>query len=539
MPEGNTHPRVGVIDIGSNSVRLVIYDALKRVPIPIFNEKALCGLARGLEETGWLNRNGVAMAHRSLTRFSHIASALGVIELYVLATAAVRDASDGKAFVADVERLHGLKVQIISGNDEAKFAALGVASSIYRADGVIVDLGGGSLEIAEVVNGEIGECRSFPIGLLRLLPHNHDRKKLTEIIDSHLKASPVIKALEGRNFYTVGGSFRSLAKIHIAKSHYPINIVHHYTVSASSIQRMAHAVSQMQPDELEAMPGITLKRVEMLPCTALVVERIIALGKPRCVTFSAHGIREGFLFASLSRQGQEQDPLIAACEYLMQGFTDAVPYSEELMAWLDPLFEGIYACNLFGRLEVIMRSGCDTGELEQPAESAGLKRLRKAASILSEIACLEHNEYRSEIAFRRVIDAYFIGINHPSRIFLAKTLFHRYQTEPDTALLERITKLLRPNVAHYALVLGLALRLARNITAGATKVLQHTRLEVNSQNLLLHFNEQTAGLAGDVVSKRLNKLASALNLTPVISLPEDQDRPKWVDNERDEEEEIG
>lgn len=529
----NTNPsRIGVIDIGSNSVRLVIYDALKRVPIPIFNEKALCGLAKGLEGTGQLNRNGVAMAHRSLRRFSHIAKALGVAELYVLATAAVRDASDGKAFVRDVEDLHKLRVRIVSGNDEAKFAALGVASSIYRADGVIVDLGGGSLEIAEVINGEIGECISFPIGLLRLMPYNNNRKKLIEIIDSHLKNSPIIRSLEGRNFYTVGGSFRSLAKIHIARSHYPINIVHHYTVTSSNFQKMVHNISKMTSSELEDMPGVTFKRIEMIPTTALVAERIIALGKPRCLTFSAHGIREGFLFASLSKPGQKEDPLISACEYLIQNYPLAVPYSKELMAWLNPLFAGIYARNLFSSNDGSSRSGHDNGDLEQ-AESPGLKRLRHAACILSEIASLEHNEYRSEIAFRRIMDAYFIGINHPSRIFLAKTLFHRYQTEPDTALLERITKLLRPAVAHYAQVLGLALRLARNISAGATNVLHHTRLEVTTHNLFLHFDDESSGLVGDVVSKRLGKVANALGLTPVISLPEDQNRPKWTDKERD------
>src|SRR5690606_37484765 len=119
-------------------------------------------------------------------------------------------------------------------------------------------------------------------------------------------------------------------------------------------QKMVHNISRMTPAQLEEVPGMIFKRMETLPTTALVVERIIALGKPRCVTFSAHGIREGFLFASLSRHGQRQDPLIAACEYLMQGFQDAVPYSEELMDWLDPLFEGIYAHNHFSRVEAAM-----------------------------------------------------------------------------------------------------------------------------------------------------------------------------------------
>lgn len=529
-------PRVGVIDIGSNSVRLVIYDALKRVPIPIFNEKSMCGLARGLEETGHMNRTGVALAHQALARFFTITKFLNVHELYILATAAVRDASDGPGFMASIEEKYGVKAKIVTGQEEARYAAMGVASSVYHVDGVVADLGGGSLEFADVKGRTIGECVSFPIGLLRLLAQaSGDMKKLRAIIDQHLKNHPIVKKLEGRTFYTVGGGFRSLARMHIAKTRYPLNIVHHYIIPGPNFQKMAHDISRMSLPELEQYPGVTLKRMEMIPTTALVAERIAALGKPRNITFSAHGIREGFLFSQLLKKGQQKDPLIAACEYIMKGQPDTIPYSNELMEWTKPLFEeGKHIIDHSQDPEPESKPFRNTRSNGLTVETPGLRRLRHAACILSEIARHEHNEYRAEIAFRRVMDSYLIGLNHPSRIYLALALFHRYEFDLEARLIADVKRLLKKEIAHHARVLGYAMRLARNIAAGAADVLPHTRLEANNVTITLHLNEKTRGLMGEAVSKRLGQLASALDLTPVISVS-DARQPSWSEEESEEE----
>ena len=537
-PSSATPPRVGVIDIGSNSVRLVVYDALKRVPIPIFNEKTLCGLARGLEETGHMNRTGVALAHQALSRFTYIAKFLNVSELFVLATAAVRDASDGPAFVDSLKEKYDLNVQIISGQEEAKYAALGVASSIYHVDGMIADLGGGSLEIADVKGRNINDCASFQIGLLRLMAQtNGDVKKLRTVVDQHLKDHPIIKQLEGRTFYTVGGGFRSLARMHIAKTRYPLNILHHYIVPATNLQKMTHEISRMNLDQLEKYPGVTLKRMDMIATTAMVAERIIALGKPKNITFSAHGIREGFLFGQLIKKGQQKDPLIAACEYIMKGQPDTAPYSKELMDWLKPLFEDgkhlAHPNTSEQTSESAVRPLWSIKGNALTAETPGMKRLRHAACILSEIARYEHTEYRSEIAFRRVMDSYLIGINHPSRIYLALALFHRYEFNPEANLITAVKKLLKKEIAHHARVLGYAMRLARNIAAGAPNILPHTRLEVSNVTLILHFDEVTHGLMGEAVNKRLGQLAAAIDLTPIISVPNDR-RTDWRDEAKTE-----
>ena len=149
-------PTVAVIDIGSNSVRLVVYEALTRSPTPIFNEKALCGLGRNVLTSGRLADEAVARALASIRRFRVLCTQLNVGELHVLATAAVRDARNGPDFVAECEAICGVPLRLLSGREEATFAALGVVSGTYQPDGIVGDLGGGSLELVDIKGERIG-----------------------------------------------------------------------------------------------------------------------------------------------------------------------------------------------------------------------------------------------------------------------------------------------------------------------------------------------------------------------------------------------
>lgn len=484
MSHPATSDRIGVIDIGSNSVRLVIYDGLKRVPVPLFNEKLFCSLARGLEETGRLNPEGVTLAHEALTRFAAIAQALDVSKLLVVATAAVRDAEDGPEFARSLEERYGMHVSVVSGLEEARLSALGVTSSMSMTDGMMADLGGGSLELTEIRDGVITDCQSFPIGMLRLLAQaGTDRQKMADIIDKHLKSTPIISRLQGRSFYTVGGGFRTLARIHIAKVGHPIRILHNYTIPGQKFHKLCQAVVKMPSSTLERIPDVSRKRIDMMPCTALVAERIMALGKPSLVTFSAQGIREGFIYDMLSEDEKAKDPLFEAARHIMRLYRGTNKYANRLAQWLNPLF---------------------------PKETSAQKRLRKAACILSEIACLEHMEYRAEIAFQRVMDAFLTGIDHVDRVFIAMAVYHRYSANPDLALVGELQKLLPPKALEQARIIGMSMRLARNIAAGAYTILEHTSLRLTKEQVILELDPTTLNLQGDAVTKRLNQLADVL-----------------------------
>ena len=141
---------VAVIDIGSNSVRLVVYETMARSLVTIFNEKALCGLGREVQSTGLLAEDAVTKALTALRRFRALCLIQQVGRVFAIATAACRDARNGPDFIAKAERICGADIEILSGPREAKLSALGVVSGIHNPNGVVGDLGGGSLELIDV-----------------------------------------------------------------------------------------------------------------------------------------------------------------------------------------------------------------------------------------------------------------------------------------------------------------------------------------------------------------------------------------------------
>ncbi|MGR3491100.1 MAG: Ppx/GppA phosphatase family protein, partial [Shimia sp.] len=149
--------RVGVIDVGSNSIRLVIFDGAARSPAYFFNEKVMAGLGVGLGETGHLNPEGRKRGLDALARFAAVARAAEVSHISTVATAAVREASDGPAFVKEVEEQTGLKLWVIDGREEARLSAQGVLLGWPGSYGLICDIGGSSMELAEIREGRVGK----------------------------------------------------------------------------------------------------------------------------------------------------------------------------------------------------------------------------------------------------------------------------------------------------------------------------------------------------------------------------------------------
>ena len=158
---------VGIIDIGSNSVRFVAYGGAARVPSSLFNEKTMAALGRGLTTGGELDEAAMEQTLEALARFRALGKEMGLKKLHTVATAAVRDASNGPAFLKRVAAL-GLRPRLLSGAEEAEYSGLGVISGNPRAHGIVADLGGGSLELVGVARGAAGEGVSLPLGVLRV-----------------------------------------------------------------------------------------------------------------------------------------------------------------------------------------------------------------------------------------------------------------------------------------------------------------------------------------------------------------------------------
>ena len=486
---------VAVIDVGSNSIRLVVFDGLSRSPVTIFNEKVLCGLGRGLERSGRLNPDGIPLALDNLVRFVAIARAMQVARIDVLATAAVRDSADGPQFVAAAEKRCGVPVRVLGGDDEARYSALGVLSGIPGAEGLAGDLGGGSLELVTIEKNVIGDHVTLPLGPLRLIEASGGSlSQARQIIDDAFAGIPWLAKVSG-TLYPVGGSWRSLARIHIAQTDYPLSILHHYSISRSQAREFTSLIAGLGRRSLARIPGVPEARLESLPYAAVVLERLVARIGVKSLVFSVHGLREGYLYDLLPEAVKAENPLIAACRDFADRSARATAADDMLFRWTAPLFAN---------------------------ETVAEANLREAACLLSDLGWRVHPDFRARQAFERTVQIPYVGITHSDRVYLASVVFARYGGNAEADLAKgdfaRIVGLLDGERHGRAYALGLALRLAHTLSGGAMGLLERTRLETKGGTLALVLEGSARALNGAVVGRRLRALARAVDLKPELRL---------------------
>jgi len=333
-------PRRGVVDLGSNSVRLVVYEGNNRNPVPIFNEKAVLRLGRGLQATGRLNDEGIGPALMVMQRYYLIGKAMGASPFEVLATAAVRDATNGPDFVASLQtRMPGVPIRILSGPEEAEYSADGMLCGIPDADGILADIGGGSLEVVRLTQGTRGASQTLRLGVIRLADRSRgDLNLAREIVEADIATVPWLTEGSERDLYLVGGAWRALARIQMARSNYPLQMVHHYGMDAPGTRDLTNMIAAASRRTLERMPGAPKRRLDDLPYAAIALRRLLRVTGAKRVVFSASGLREGWFMRHMPDDIRSQDPLLAACQEMAQrlGRDPALP--EALFCWTGPLF---------------------------------------------------------------------------------------------------------------------------------------------------------------------------------------------------------
>ncbi len=489
--------RIGVIDLGSNSLRLVVFERLGAAVFPLFNEKVMCGLGRGISSTGRLNPEGVALALVNLRRFVAFARAIAVDHLAVLATAAVRDASDGEAFAVEVERQCRVQVKIIDGAEEARLSAAGVLAGIPDADGIVADLGGGSVELVRVGPGtpssggigQIDEGISLPLGPLRLAEFGDRAKGLSETVERALAGASVLRAAAGRKLYLVGGAARAIARLHMEHTQYPLHIIHRYTISRREAEGFLDIIGRQSRKSLERITTISRRRLDVVPLAALVLRKLITLAGPLSVVFSALGLREGYAYGLVPAEERMSDPLIAG--YMVVG-------RRQSRFRLDGDLLQQWTSRLFGDF------------------SDAVRRRHRAACWLSDLAWSEHPDYRAKQAFIRSLTLPFAGSTHPDRVFVATALHARYGGSAEDPVKEPTQWLLDERATNEARTLGLALRLAYTLCAGSIEFLAEIGLGRSANALTLDVPSGSSLFVGETVQRRLDAVARSLSLNPVI-----------------------
>ena len=484
-------PVSAVIDIGSNSIRLVAFRGQMRTPSPLFNEKVMAGLGRGVAETGAIAPEGFDIARAALSRFRLLCRDMKVDRLHVFATAAVRDAQNGDAFVAMARDECGLDVKLMSGAEEARFAALGVIAGIPDADGVVGDLGGGSLELVRVRNGKARQRVSLPIGALTLdAARRSGSRRIRTLIDTALRRVDWAREGKGLPFFTVGGSWRALAQLHMHLTDYPLPVVHQYTMDVAATERLARALANLSVKRLRGVPMLASARIPQLPGAATLLRDVVKRLGSSHVVASAYGIREGVLYDDLPQHIQAEDPLVAAAMAEARSEGRFPLHADALINWMDGLFAD---------------------------ESVGDARLRLVAAILSDTAWRAHPDFRAERALELGLHGNWVGIDARERTMLGAALFAVYGGPGGDPQITRLHGLLSRADLARAQMWGLALRLGQRLSAGTAGPLAASRLTRSNGIVTLNIAPRYAPLYSDAVQRRHEALAAAMGLKAEVA----------------------
>ena len=483
-PAARSLSRVGVLDIGSNSVRFVVFDGAARSPAYFYNEKIMCALGAGLAQTGRLNPDGRARAVAALRRFQGIAKHLNIARLSAVATAAVRDADDGRDFQAQVKRETGLDFKIIDGNEEARLTAQGVLLGWPEADGLVCDMGGSSMELAVVRDAQVGARISSRLGPLKLMALAPEVRK-AEIISALDDMAQTVGPRHARLFL-VGGSWRAIARIDMLRRNYPLHVLHEYRISRANIHATADFIANNDLEDLRRACGISSARIGLVPFAIEVLVQLIRRFGPDEIAISGFGIREGLLYEEMPPRLRGRDPLVEACRFAEAKDARLPGFGKVLTKFVAPLFDPMPITQL---------------------------RLVKAACLLHDVNWRAHPDYRAETCFDTVTRANLSGLDHEERVFLGIALLHRYRNKRDDTPFAPLYDLISPDRQLQAEVLGKAMRIGAMLCVSDKLRPGELSLDRAAKQLTLTLSDEARPLYGEVAEARMASLAKSLGVT--------------------------
>lgn len=483
---------MAVLDIGSNSVRLVVYERLARALTPLYNEKSSCALGRGVASSGKLAEENVQRALKAIMRFALVTRLMKVGATHILATSAVRDASNRESFVAAVETIMGAPVRVLSGEEEAHYAAMGVLAGIPDFAGVVGDLGGGSLELSSAEQGRREAAETHELGVIRLQDDSRNSvARAQALAKSRLESSLLSSRQAGGTFYAIGGTWRAVAKLHQALRNYPLHMVQHYAVPAAEMTQYCDSILGAVGAG-KSMPGADAasnSRRDLVPYGAAVMAEVLRAGRFNSVVFSALGVREGYLYGLLDPEQQELDPLMEAAEEMSVLRSRSPRHANDLVDFTAELLTTI-------------------GIAETPAE----KRLRLAACYLADVGWRGHPDYRGEQSVDLIAYGSLTGVDHPGRAFLAEVLAVRYIGLKHKSVSPALLRLAGPAATHRARIIGAAFRVGYPMSAAMPGVLPRTGFEMAKGRLILRLPNDLAFLSGEHLAGRLDQLAGVAGI---------------------------
>ena len=479
--------RVGVVDVGSNSIRMVVFDGAARSPAYFYNEKVMAGLGAKMAQTGRLNPDGVERGFAAMQRFAALAKGMDIDPLTCVATAAVREAADGPEFQARVERETGIRMFVIDGEEEARLSAQGVLLGWPDARGLVCDIGGNSMELAEVDKGKVGRRISTPLGPFRLQQVKGGSDGLRDHIRKILEDAAKKLGRGHEQIYLVGGSWRAIARLDMERADYPMTVLHEYRMSTDDVLATVKWIGNQNLSDMRSKLGISASRMELVPLASQVLRQLVISLEPKSLAVSSYGIREGLLYEQMPESLRSRDPLLEAARFSERQMARMPGFGKRLYQFLEPIFK------------------------DAPPQR---DRLIRAACLLHDTTWRTHPDYRADACFDNVTRANMAALSHPERVFLGLSLLHRYKNSRANSPMAPLFKLLDDAQIKEAEVLGKAMRfgamLALDDPADAGKLVMKDR------QLRLQLTATGRKLMGEVAESRFRSLCSALEVEPVF-----------------------
>lgn len=482
-PSARKLARVGVVDVGSNSVRLVVFDGAARSPAYFYNEKIMCALGAGMAETGHLSPEGRVRALSAMRRFHKLAESMGLLELTVVATAAVRDASDGKAFCDEVLAETGLRIWVIDGEEEARLSAQGVLLGWPGAYGLVCDIGGSSMELAEISGGRVGRRVTSQLGPLKLRDIKGGAKARNALIKDVMQNLQDRMGPQRDRLFLVGGSWRAIARIDMVRRGYPLHVLHEYRMTPRAVSATVKYIKKSDLNELRGIAGVSSARMVLVPYAAEVLSRLIKTFKPKDIAISSYGIREGMLYEQMPQRLRDRDPLIEACRFAEAKDARTPGFGKALYDFILPLYK---------------------------SSTPQRKRLIKAACLLHDVSWRAHPDYRAEVCFDNATRANLGGLKHHERIFLGLALLHRYSNKRENTRFEDLYEMIDETARAQAEVLGKAMRFGAMLWMNKDEDRGELRWFPQKKLLQLRITPDMMPLFGEVAEARFNSLAESL-----------------------------
>lgn len=414
--------RIAAIDIGSNSIRQIVADVSPDGTIRVVDEmKAAPRLGAGLAELGRLDDGHMAEAVEALTRMGTLARQLGAKRIEAVATSAVRDAANGASFLARVRRECGLKVRLLDGEEEARLAFRSALAHFELGVGrsVVMDIGGGSLELALAAEGLVERLLTFPFGAIRMTEKflaggNGPKgvKKLRKHVRQAIRKALTVRDWRGAEVIGSGGTFTNLAGMYLARQGIRVRSVHGTRIPRHELEHILEQLSAMTPEERLEVEGLNPGRADIIVAGLAVAAEVLARVEPRELAASGYGIREGLLLETARVKAVIADPGEAR-ERSVMGFAERchyeAPHSQQVRTLALQLFDALGA-----------RLGCEPSERQTLSDAA----------LLHDVGYHINYQGHHKHSFHLIQHADLLGIPPDEQIVIAHVARYHRGSEP-------------------------------------------------------------------------------------------------------------